>query len=162
MGVHDSDLARWLMGSEVERVSTGGGCLVYPELEEVGDIDNAVINLKFENGAVGNIDVSRNAVYGYDIRTEILGLEGGLMIGKMQETPVLVMTCDGVCHDTVPYFMQRFGEAYAAEVRDFVRCIVDDCEPSATGKDGWAATAIGIATTISLNEERPVFLNELK
>jgi len=162
MGVHDFDLARWLMGSEIERVSTEGGCLVYPELEGVGDIDNAVINLKFENGSIGNIDVSRNAVYGYDIRTEILGSEGGLMIGKMQETPVLVMTRAGISHDTVPYFMQRFGEAYAAEIRDFVSCIVDDLEPSATGKDGWAATAIGIAATLSLDEGRPVYLNELK
>lgn len=64
MGAHDFDLARWLMGSEVDRVSTEGGCLVYPELEKIGDIDNAIINLKFENGAVRNIDVSRNAVYG--------------------------------------------------------------------------------------------------
>jgi len=162
MGVHDFDLARWLMSSEIERVSTEGGCLVYPELEGVGDIDNAVINLKFTNGAVGNIDVSRNAVYGYDIRTEILGSEGGLMIGKMRETPVLVMTRAGICHDTVPYFMQRFGEAYAAEIRDFVRCIVEDLEPSVTGKDGLAATAIGIAATLSLDEGRPVYLSELQ
>jgi inositol 2-dehydrogenase len=161
MGVHDFDLARWLMGSEIERVSTEGGCLVYPELKEVNDIDNAVINLKFENGAIGNIDVSRNAVYGYDIRTEILGSEGGLMIGKLQETPVLVMTRAGISHDTVPYFMQRFGEAYAAEIREFVRCIVEDLQPGVGGMDGWAATAIGIAATISLDEGRPVYLSEL-
>jgi len=161
MGVHDFDLARWLMGSEVERVSTEGGCLVYPELKEVNDIDNAIINLKFENGALGNIDVSRNAVYGYDIRTEILGSDGALMIGKLQETPVLVMTRAGVLHDTVPYFMQRFGEAYAAEIRDFIRCIVEDLPPSVSGIDGWAATAIGIAATLSLDEGRPVYLNEL-
>ncbi len=156
------DLARWLMDSEIERVSTEGGCLVYPELEGVGDIDNAVINLKFMSGAVGNIDVSRNAVYGYDIRTEILGSDGGLIIGKLQETPVLVTTRAGISHDTVPYFMERFGEAYAAEIRDFVRCIVEDIEPSATGKDGWAATAIGIAATLSLDEGRPVYLSELQ
>ena len=162
MGVHDFDLARWMMDSEVERVSTEGGCLVYPELEEVGDIDNAVINLKFENGAIGNIDVSRNAVYGYDIRTEILGSDGGLMIGKMQETPVLVMTRAGISHDTVPYFMQRFGEAYAAEIRAFIRCIVEDLQPGVSGKDGWSATAIGLAATISLDENRPVYLSELK
>src|SRR4030042_4191887 len=99
---------------------------------------------------------SVNAVYGYDIRTEILGSEGGLMIGKLQETPVLVMTRAGICHDTVPYFMQRFGEAYAAEIRDFVRCIVEDTGPGVTGKDGLAATAIGIAATLSLDEGRPV------
>jgi len=156
MGVHDFDLARWLMGSEVVRVQTEGACLVYPELNEVGDIDNAMINLKFANGALGNIDVSRNAVYGYDIRTEVLGSEGGLLIGKLQQTATLVMTRQGVTHDTVPYFMERFGEAYAAEIRDFVGCILEDRPPSVTGQDARRATAIGIAATRSLDEGRPV------
>jgi len=156
MGVHDFDLARWLMGSEVVRVYSEGGCLVYPELKEVGDIDNAMINLKFANGALGNIDLSRNAVYGYDIRTEVLGSEGGLLIGKLQQTATLVMTRQGVTHDTVPYFMERFGEAYAAEIRDFVACILEDRQPSAGGQDARQATAIGIAATRSLDEGRPV------
>jgi len=156
MGVHDFDLARWLMGSEVVRVHSEGGCLVYPELKEVGDIDNAMINLKFANGALGNIDVSRNAVYGYDIRTEVLGSEGGLLIGKLQQTATLVMTRQGVTHDTVPYFMERFGEAYAAEIRDFVACILEDRPPRVGGQDARQATAIGIAATRSLDEGRPV------
>jgi inositol 2-dehydrogenase len=156
MGVHDFDLARWLMGSEVVRVHSEGGCLVYPELNEVGDIDNAMINLKFANGAVGNIDVSRNAVYGYDIRTEVLGSEGGLLIGKLQQTATLVMTRQGVTHDTVPYFMERFGEAYAAEIRDFAACILEDRTPKVGGYDARQATAIGIAATRSLDEGRPV------
>jgi inositol 2-dehydrogenase len=156
LGVHDFDLARWLMGSEVVRVHSEGGCLVYPELKEVGDIDNAMINLKFANGALGNIDLSRNAVYGYDIRTEVLGSEGGLLIGKLQQTATLVMTRQGVTHDTVPYFMERFGEAYAAEIRDFVACILEDRPPSVSGQDARQATAIGIAATRSLDEGCPV------
>jgi len=162
MGVHDFDLARWLMGSEVERVHTEGGCLVYPELKEVGDIDNAMINLKFANHALGNIDVSRNAVYGYDIRTEVLGSEGGLLIGKLQQTSTLVMTRQGVVHDTIPYFMERFGEAYAAEIRDFVACILEDRLPSVTGQDARQATAIGVAATLSLDEGRPVLVSEIR
>ncbi len=158
MGVHDFDLARWLMGSEVVRVHSEGGCLVYPELKEAGDIDNAMINLKFASGALGNIDVSRNAVYGYDIRTEVLGSDGGLLIGKLQQTATLVMTRQGVTHDTVPYFMERFGEAYAAEIKDFVRCVLEDRPPSVTGQDARQATAIGIAATRSLDEGRPVEL----
>jgi inositol 2-dehydrogenase len=161
MGVHDFDLARWLMGSEVRRVHTEGDCLVYPELKEVGDIDNAMINLKFVNNALGNIDVSRNAVYGYDIRTEVLGSEGGLLIGTLQQTSTLVMTRQGVTHDTVPYFMERFGEAYAAEMRDFVACILEDRPPSVTGVDARQATAIGIAATLSLDEGRPVSMSEI-
>jgi inositol 2-dehydrogenase len=161
MGVHDFDLARWLMGSEVTEVQAWGGALVYPELKEVGDIDNALINLKFANGAIGNIDLSRNAVYGYDIRTEVLGSDGGLLIGKLQQTATLVMTKEGVTHDTVPYFMERFGEAYAAEIRDFVACIRESREPKATGLDARCATAIGIAATRSLDENRPVALSEV-
>ena len=161
MGVHDFDLARWLMGSEVTRVQSEGACLVYPELKEVGDIDNAMINLKFENNALGNIDISRNAVYGYDIRTEVLGSEGGLLIGKLQQTATLVMTRQGVTHDTVPYFMERFGEAYAAEIRAFVSCILEDRAPLVTGQDARKATAIGIAATRSLDEDRPVMLSEV-
>jgi len=161
MGVHDFDLARWLMGNEVSRVYTEGDCLVYPELKEVGDIDNAMINLKFANHTLGNIDVSRNAVYGYDIRTEVLGSEGGLLIGKLQQTSTLVMTRQGVIHDTVPYFMERFGEAYAAEIRDFVACIIEDRPPNVTGQDARQATAIGIAATRSLDEGRPVLMSEV-
>ena len=158
MGVHDFDLARWLMGSEVVRVQSEGGCLVYPELNDVGDIDNAMINLKLANGAIGNIDISRNAVYGYDIRTEVLGSEGGLLIGKLQQTAVLAMTRQGVTHDTVPYFTERFGEAYGAEIRGFVTCILEDHPPRVTGLDARRATEIGIAATRSLDEGRPVDL----
>jgi inositol 2-dehydrogenase len=161
MGIHDFDTARWLMGSEVERVSSEGGCLVYPELKGVGDIDNAVINLRFANGAIGNVDLSRNAVYGYDIRTEILGSQGGLMIGRDRFTDILVMTKEGVTHDTVPYFMERFATAYAEEIRGFINTIVAETEPLAGAADARAATAIGIAATRSLDENRPVLVSEV-
>ncbi|MGC9335920.1 MAG: Gfo/Idh/MocA family protein, partial [Anaerolineae bacterium] len=71
MAIHDFDLARWLMGVEVQRVYAEGGTLAFPQLNTVGDIDNAVINMRFVNGALGNVEVSRNALYGYDIRTEV-------------------------------------------------------------------------------------------
>jgi scyllo-inositol 2-dehydrogenase (NAD+) len=161
MGVHDFDLARWLMDSEVTRVYSEGTCLAFPELKEVGDIDNVVINMRFASEAVGNIDISRNAVYGYDIRTEVLGTEGSLWIGYLQQTPVLVLNKKGVTHDVVPYFMERFGIAYAEEVREFVKHIVNDTPTTPTGEDARAATAVGIAATLSLDEQRPVLLSEI-
>jgi scyllo-inositol 2-dehydrogenase (NAD+) len=161
MGVHDFDLARWLMGSEVSRVYSEGAALAFPELKEVGDIDNVVVNLRFANEAVGNIDMSRNAVYGYDIRTEVLGTDGSLWIGYLQQTPTLVLTRTGVTHDTVPYFMERFGIAYAEEIRAFIRHILNDTQPDVTGEDARAATAIGIAATRSLDEQRPVSVREV-
>jgi scyllo-inositol 2-dehydrogenase (NAD+) len=161
MGVHDFDLARWLMGSEVDRVYSEGTCIAYPELKEVGDIDNVVVNLKFTSGAVGNIDMSRNAVYGYDIRTEVLGTEGSVWIGYLQQTAMLMLNRQGVTHDTVPYFMERFGLAYAEEIRAFVKHIVDGTTPTVSGEDARAATAIGIAATLSLDEQRFVKVSEV-
>ena len=162
MGVHDFDLARWLMGAEVLRVSTEGTCLAFPELKDVGDIDNVVVNLRFANDAIGNIDMSRNAVYGYDIRTEVLGTEGSLWIGYMQQTATLVLNKQGITHDVVPGFMERFAIAYAQEVREFVNHIVNDTQPTVTGLDARAATAIGIAATLSLDEDRPVSIKEVE
>jgi inositol 2-dehydrogenase len=162
MGIHDFDTARWLMGSEVERVSAEGGCLVYPELKEVGDIDNAVVNLRFTNGTIGNVDLSRNAVYGHDVRSEVLGSKGGLIIGKDRYTDVVVMTENRVSHDTVPYFMERFGTAYAEEIRAFAACIVEGREPLVTGADARAAMKIALAATLSYDEGRPVRVDEIK
>jgi scyllo-inositol 2-dehydrogenase (NAD+) len=161
MGVHDFDLARWLMGSEIVRVQTEGDCLVYLELKDVGDIDNALINLKFENNAVGNIAVSRNAIFGYDVRTEVLGSEGALQIGILQQTSTLVLTRQGITHDTISGFMERFKDAYAAEIRAFVACILENRTPGVTGEDARKATAIGMAATLSLDEVRPVMISEV-
>lgn len=161
MGVHDFDAARWLIGSEVVRVQTEGDCLVFPELKDVGDIDNALINLRFANNAIGNIALSRNAIFGYDIRTEVLGSQGVLQIGTLQQTPILVLTRQGISHDTIPGFMERFGDAYAAEIRAFVACILEGREPSVTGEDARKATAIGMAATLSLDEARPVMVSEV-
>lgn len=160
MGIHDFDAARWLMGSEVTRVYSQGACLVYPELREVNDIDNALVSLNFANGALGNVDLSRNAVYGYDIRAEVLGSRGSLHIGSLQQTPLLVLTTNGVTHDTIPYFMERFGVAYAAEIRDFVACILENRAPRVSGRDARAATEIAIVATRSLDEGRAVKLSE--
>lgn len=162
LAIHDFDVARWLMGSEVTRVQSEGGCLVFPELLGVGDIDNAVINLHFANGAIGSVDASRSALYGYDIRAEVLGTRGGLLIGSLQDTPLLVLTPAGVTHDTVPYFMQRFDDAYGAEIRHFCDCIDQQRVPQITGKDARAATAIGIAATRSYDESRTVELSEIE
>lgn len=156
MGVHDFDLARWLMGSEVVQTYSEGECLVFPELKEVDDIDNAVVNLKFANGAVGNLDLSRNAIYGYDIRTEVIGSEGTLFIGGLQQTMTWTLTKGQISHDTIPGFMERFAQAYADEIRDFVEAIDRDRDVAVSGSDARAATAIAVAATQSLDNGQPV------
>ncbi|MGH2536298.1 MAG: inositol 2-dehydrogenase [Candidatus Promineifilaceae bacterium] len=161
MGVHDFDLARWLMGSEVERVSSEGGCLVFPELGEVGDIDNAVVNLRFANGAVGGVDLSRNAIYGYDIRTEVVGSEGSVFVGGLQGKMTWTLRRGQIAHDTIPGFMQRFGPAYTAEMQAFVRCLAEERPVAVSGADARQAAAIAIAATRSFDEGRPVALSEV-
>jgi len=160
MAIHDFDLGRWLMVDEVQRVHTEGGTLAFPQLNTVGDIDNAVVNMRFERGALGNVEVSRNALYGYDIRTEILGTKGGLNIGYFQHTPLLTMTTQGIEYDMVPYIVERFGDAYQAQTYDFVERVLGDRGPAVDAHDARAALLIGLAATRSYDEERVVALAE--
>jgi scyllo-inositol 2-dehydrogenase (NAD+) len=146
MGIHDFDLARWYMG-EVATVQAIGGLLAYPELAAVHDIDNAVISLVFESGRLGVIDVTRNGIYGYDIMTELLGTRGTLRVGYLRETPLMVMTKGAVTHDTVPYFMERFGEAYTAQLENFARNVLQGHAPPITVDDGVEALRIAVAAT---------------
>ncbi|HJZ49951.1 MAG TPA: inositol 2-dehydrogenase, partial [Roseiflexaceae bacterium] len=162
MAIHDFDLARWLVGSEVERVSAEGATLVCDELRAVGDIDNAVINLRFVSGAIGNVEVSRNAFYGYDIRTEVLGSEGAVTIGAHGHTPVLLLTRAGGQHDLMPYLMERFGDAYRAQIQHFVDCLREDRTPSVGGNDGLAALEIAVAATRAYQEGRAVVVDEVR
>jgi scyllo-inositol 2-dehydrogenase (NAD+) len=147
MGIHDFDLARWFMG-DVATVSAIGATIAYPELESVGDIDNAIVSLTFGSGKLGVVDLTRSGIYGYDISTEILGLEGTIRIGYLRETPIMIMTRDGgVAHDTVPYFMERFRDAYTNQLQNFARNVLGDTAPPITIDDGLEALRVGVAAT---------------
>jgi scyllo-inositol 2-dehydrogenase (NAD+) len=159
MGIHDFDVARTFMG-EVETVHAIGGTLAYPEMASVGDIDNAIIDLVFENGTLGVVHLSRNAVFGYDIRAEIWGTGGSLQVGYFRQTPLEVMTREGITHDVVPHFMQRFESAYLAQIQDFVDNLRKGRAPSVTGADAVAALRISVAANRSLREKRPVRVKE--
>jgi len=158
-GIHDLDLARWYMG-EIDSVYSIGGTLAYPEMKAIGDVDNAITSLSFMSGALGTIDLSRNGVYGYDIRTEILGTEGTLKIGYLRETPIMVMTKEGITHDTVPYFTERFEQAYITQLQDFVENVLQGKSPAVTCADGVAALQASVAATLSYKENRPVKVAE--
>jgi inositol 2-dehydrogenase len=147
MGIHDFDLARWFMG-DVKTVAAIGATIAYPELKTVGDIDNAVVSLTFASGTLGVIDVTRSGIYGYDISTEILGLQGTIRIGYLRETPILLMTKDhGVRHDVVPFFMERFRDAYTNQLQNFAENVLHDRPPPITIDDGLEALRLGVAAT---------------
>ncbi|PYR43197.1 MAG: inositol 2-dehydrogenase [Acidobacteria bacterium] len=146
MGIHDFDLARWFMG-DVRSVATVGGTIAYPELATVGDIDNAVVSLVFASGKLGVVDLSRSGIYGYDIATEILGSEGTLRIGYLRETPVMLLTKNSVAHDTVPYFMERFRDAYTVQLQNFAQNVLQGRAAPITIEDGMEALRVGVAAT---------------
>jgi scyllo-inositol 2-dehydrogenase (NAD+) len=147
MGIHDFDLARWFMG-DVRTVSAIGATIAYPELATVGDIDNAIASLTFTSGKLGVVDLTRSGIYGYDISTEILGLEGTIRIGYLRETPIVVMTkANGVSHDTVPYFMERFRDAYTNQLQNFAQNVLNDRPAPITIADGMEALRVGVAAT---------------
>ena len=160
MGIHDIDLARWFMG-EVASVQAIGGVLAYPELGAVGDIDNAVVSLVFESGRLGVIDLTRNGIYGYDITTELLGTQGTLRIGYLRETPLMVMTKTGVAHDTVPYFMERFRDAYTAQLENFAQNVLQGRKPPITVDDGVEALRIAVAATRARETGQQVALSSV-
>ncbi len=161
MAIHDFDVARFYMG-DIEDVYSIAGTLAFPEMKKIGDVDNAVVALNFKSGKLGSIDVSRNGIYGYDIRAEILGTKGTLKIGYLRETPLMVMTKNAVTHDVVPFFMERFSEAYYVQLKNFVDNVLNDTEPPITIDDGVAALVASIAATRSHQEKRIVTITEIE
>lgn len=149
MAIHDFDIARWYMG-DIATIYSIGGVLAFPEVEETGDTDNVVMALKFESGTLGEVDISRNGVYGYDIRAEVLGTKGTLQVGYLRDTPMLVLTKEGVTHDVVPYFPERFCEAYVSQLDDFLQNIETGSTPMITINDGIAGLQVAVAATDSL------------
>jgi scyllo-inositol 2-dehydrogenase (NAD+) len=155
MGIHDFDLARWFMG-DVATVQAVGGVLAFPELKTVGDRDNVIATLTFSDGRLGLVDLTRNGFYGYDITTEILGLEGTVRVGYLRETPILLMTRNSVSHDTVPYFMERFERAYTLQLENFADNVLKDRPAPITIQDGVEALRIAIAATRACETGRSV------
>jgi len=162
MTIHDFDMARYLSGSEVEEVYVAAGVMVDPGIGEAGDVDTAIITLKFANGAIGTIDNSRKAIYGYDQRVEVFGSKG--MVQAHNNTPDndVYFDADGV-HSAKPlyFFLERYMESFIAELKAFVQSIQEDTIPPVVGMDGRIPVVIGMAARKSYLENRPVKLSEI-
>jgi len=151
MMIHDFDMARFLLSQEVSELMAVGSCLVDPSIGEAGDIDTAIVTLKYEGGAWGTIDNSRKAVYGYDQRIEIFGSEGCIMVGNPKPTEVTINGAEDTKTDKLLFFfIERYQEAYLAEMEEFIKCIQENKEPSVGGFDGKIAVQIGYAAKESL------------
>lgn len=162
MAIHDFDMARFLIGSEVEEIFAAGGVMVDPAIGEAGDIDTAITTLRFRNGVIGAIDNSRRAVYGYDQRVEVFGSKGVVVVSNNRPDTAVVSDASGV-HGSLPlfFFVERYTESYIAEMQEFVECIQQDRTPSVTGVDGRVPVVMGYAAKMSYQENRPVKLSEV-
>jgi myo-inositol 2-dehydrogenase/D-chiro-inositol 1-dehydrogenase len=161
MSIHDFDMARYQIG-EVEEVYAMGNVLVAAELAKVDDIDTDVVTLRFANGALGVIDNSRQAVYGYDQRLEVFGSAGAAR-AENQATDTVLQSDNAGVHSAKPprFFMDRYTECYVTEFREFIDCVLNDKTPPVTGEDGRLAVVIGYAAIKSWKENRPVRLSEI-
>ena len=162
MMIHDFDMARYLIGSEVEEVFTLAAVRIDPAIGKVGDLDTAVVSLKFDNGVIGTIDNSRKAVYGYDQRVEVFGSKGMVQTENKTPTSARVSGPEGVITDLPLYFfLERYTDSFVLEMREFIQCVVDGTEPTATGIDGEMSVKIGKAARLSYDEHRPVKVAEI-
>ena len=141
--IHDFDVARWLMADEVATVRAT--IAVIGDQTTVPCPNLALVDLLFARGAVGNVETLHGAKYGYDIRAEVVGTEGTLLIGGHQRTALSFLGTDGSSHDLVGHWLDRFADAYRLEMADFVTATLEGRPPAVTGDDGRRALAIALA-----------------
>jgi myo-inositol 2-dehydrogenase / D-chiro-inositol 1-dehydrogenase len=163
MTIHDFDMARFLMGSEVEEVFTAAGVRVDPLIGEAGDLDTAVVLLRFKNGAIGTIDNCRKAVYGYDQRVEILGSDGAVSTGNCYPNQAVVSTATAIRKDLpLHFFIDRYAESFSNELQAFVKAVLEGSATPVSGSDGRIPVVMGLAARKSHDEHRPVRLEEIR
>ncbi len=160
--IHDFDLARWLMQDEVSEVQAYSTTAIRPELAKYRDIVAGVVNLKFAKGAIGNIESHAQAIYGYDVRTEIVGSQGTIFVGSLQKTPAVFLTSQGSSRNVADHFLSQFTDAYLAEMRDFVQTMLSGQAPRVTGQDGLRALEIAVAAENSHLQGRPCKVSQEK
>lgn len=163
MSVHDFDMAAFLTGSEVTEIYAVGANLVDPAIGEAGDIDTAIVTLKMANGTMVVIDNSRQAVYGYDQRCEVFGSKGAVETQNDTLSTAVVSTVDGVNNEKpLFFFLERYLDSYANEAQAFVDAISNDSEVPIDIEAGLQPILIAVAGNLSMKENRPVKISEVK
>jgi inositol 2-dehydrogenase len=158
--IHDFDLARWMVRDEVTEVQAYTTVAIRPEIAKYNDVVASVVNLKFTRGAIGNIESYVQAIYAYDVRTEVVGSKGSVFVGSVAQTPIAFLAAHGHTQPLADHFLTRFADAYLAEVRDFVSNMLNDRPPRVTGEDGLKALAIAVAAENSHLQGRPCEVSE--
>ncbi|MDR3313343.1 MAG: inositol 2-dehydrogenase [Oscillospiraceae bacterium] len=162
MTIHDFDMVRYLSGEEVEEVFVHPAVLVDPAIGAAGDVDSAVISLKLRSGALAVIDNCRRCAYGYDQRAEVFGSLGASLCGNDANSNAQVWSGSGATGEKpLFFFLERYMQAYATEVTEFIAAVENNTPVPVTAEDGLQAVRIGIAATKSSKEGRPVKLSEI-
>ena len=162
MTIHDFDMARWLLGEEVERVFAAASVLVDPAIGAAGDVDSASVILTTASGRHATISNSRRATYGYDQRIEVLGALGAVSAENTREANIELATAEGYARPPLlNFFMDRYTAAYSAEIAAFVAALTEGAPPPTTGHDGLMALALADAAVLSVAEGRAVAVAEI-
>lgn len=160
MTIHDFDMARFLVQSEVIEVFATGSVLINPDFESFNDVDTAIIQLRFANGALGVIDNSRQAVYGYDQRIEVFASEGMLLAANQHQHSVSHYSSKVTGHANPQYFfLERYQQAYIAELHSFYDAWSNNKASPVSGDDGLQALRIAKAAKQSLASKLPVTID---
>ncbi|MDR3341226.1 MAG: inositol 2-dehydrogenase [Treponema sp.] len=163
MMIHDFDMARFQAGSEITEVYATGAVLVDPEIGKAGDVDTALVTLKFANGALGVIDNSRKAVYGYDQRVEVFGSKGAAQAENDRPNTVKLSNEAGVTGEKPLYFfLERYKGAFIDELISFADSVLHDKPVAVSGEDGLENMYAALAAGTSLKEKRPVAIDEIR
>ena len=162
MMIHDFDMVRYLAGCDAVELFAEAAVLTDPAIGEAGDVDTAVVTLRLENGAIAVIDNSRRAVYGYDQRCEVFGSGGMAASGNDCPSTLQLSTAAGVAGEKpLRFFLERYTQAYAAELRSFVSAVTAHTPVEVTANDGLQPVRMALAAKRSLAERRPVRLSEI-
>jgi myo-inositol 2-dehydrogenase / D-chiro-inositol 1-dehydrogenase len=163
MTIHDFDITRFLTGSEVEEIFVLAAVMDDPAIGAAGDVDTAVVMLKFTNGVIGTISNSRHAAYGYDQRVELLGSAGAISTANNYPNTAIISDERSVRRDLpLRFFVERYTESFVSEMAAFVDSVLNDTPVPVTGLDGRVPVVMALAAHKSFAEHRPVFLSEIE
>lgn len=155
--IHDFDTARWMIG-EIDEVTSFGSSVAVPAIAEIGDIDTALVVLRFASGALGVIDNSRAAGYGYECSTEVMGSKATARISHHRRAHVQWLTAGQAAEDWVVDFTERYPDAYRLEMDDFLGAVAEDRPVAVTGEDALAAVTLCKAAEESFRSGKTVRL----
>ena len=160
MTVHDLDLARFLVG-ELEELVDWAEVLAEPRFAESGYFDTALAMLRFENGAMCVVETARHGPWGYDIRTEVAGATGKVVIEDVQRTKATFSHDFGFHGDHYDNFPDRFEVAFRLELEAFIEAVRDGRTPTPGPRDALETLRLALACTRSRAEGKPVRLADI-